>query len=65
MGTYEQICHWIEDTFPYYKSTSNEWKVRFRESFIQTFYYSNSYKSFLFMPYVYSRNPNPKYENGF
>ena len=27
MATYDQICHWIEQTFPYYKSTSNEWKV--------------------------------------
>ena len=33
MATYDQICHWIEQTFPYYKSTSNEWKVSLEKAF--------------------------------
>ena len=49
MATYDQICHWIEQTFPYYKSTSNEWKVSLEKAMKYLFYYHlHSYKSFLF-----------------
>merc|ERR1712061_827676 len=36
MATYDQICHWIEQTFPYYKSTSNEWKIFIKQALLMT-----------------------------
>ena len=51
MATYDQICHWIEQTFPYYKSTSNEWKVSLEKASFFIIIYILINHSF-FMPYV-------------
>ena len=51
MATYDQICHWIEQTFPYYKSTPNEWKVSLEKASFFIIIYILINHSF-FMPYV-------------